>query len=184
MYRKLSIPVGVAMLAALALVGMLGIFAFNAAQPAQAAGIGSATVMADPATPMATATYTITVMTNAALDETQRINITPPGALADVVVDGVTVNGDAAPTTARNGAYNVNLPMAVTSGAMLTIVIPGVMNPAAGSHTWMVDSSLGNAAPVSTTVMIGEGDGDDARTHDGHGGRVRRDGHRPAGRPG
>ena len=49
--------------------------------------------------------------------------------------------------------------MAVTSGAMLTIVIPGVMNPAAGSHTWMVDSSLGNAAPVSVTVMIGEDDG-------------------------
>ena len=168
MYRKLSIPVGVAMLAALALVGMLGIFAFNAAQPAQAAGIGSATVMADPATPMVTATYTITVMTNAALDETQRINITPPGTLDDGVVDNVTVNGDMASTTARNDAYNVNLPMAVTSGAMLTIVIPGVMNPAAGSHTWMVDSSLGNAAPVSATVMIGDtGDGMDGDGMDG-----------------
>ena len=155
MYRKLSIPVGVAMLAALALVGMLGIFAFNTAQPAQAAGIASATVSASPNTPMATATYTFTIMTNAALDETQRINITPPGTLDDAVVDGVTVNGDAAPTTARNGAYNVNPPMAVASGATLTIVIPGVMNPAAGSHTWMVDSSLDPAAAVPAMVMIG-----------------------------
>ena len=159
MYRKLSIPVGVAMLAALALVGMLGIFAFNAAQPAQADGIASATVMADPATPMATATYTITVMTDAALVEDQRINITPPGTLDDGVVEDVTVDGAMASTTARNGAYNVNLPMAVASGSTLTIVIPGVMNPAAGSHTWMVDSQLGDPAPASAMVMIGEDDG-------------------------
>ena len=160
MYRKFSIPVGVAMLAALALVGMLGIFAFNAAQPAQADGIASATVMADPATPMATATYTITVMTNATLVEDQRINITPPGTLDDGVVEDVTVDGAMASTTARNGAYNVTLPMAVASGSTLTIVIPGVMNPAAGSHTWMVDSQLGDPAPASAMVMIGEDDGE------------------------
>ena len=70
------------MLAALALVGMLGIFAFNTAQPAQAAGIASATVSASPQTPLwLLPTYTFTIMTNAALDETQRINITPPGNL-------------------------------------------------------------------------------------------------------
>ena len=96
MYRKLSIPVGVAMLAALALVGMLGIFAFNAAQPAQGRRHRfSNGYRLSPATPMVTATYTITVMTNAALDETQRINITPPGTLAEASsVPGVTVNGN------------------------------------------------------------------------------------------
>ena len=64
----------IVLLATLALVGMLGIFAFNAAQPAQADGIASATVMADAPTPLVTATYTFTLMTNAELDETQRLN--------------------------------------------------------------------------------------------------------------
>ena len=67
MYRKLSIPVGVAMLAALALVGMLGIFAFNAAQPAQADGIGSATVSVGDSMTGAMTDYTFYFTTNAAI---------------------------------------------------------------------------------------------------------------------
>ena len=56
------------------------------------------------------------------------------------------------------GAYDVALPVGVNSGAMVTIVIPGLMDPAtAGTYTWMVDSRLGNAAAVSAMVTIGDG---------------------------
>ena len=96
MDRKFSIPVGVAMLAALALVGMLGIFAFNAAQPAQAGGIATVTVTADPSTPGDPADYTITITTNAALSSTDTLNITPPTENAPSTegpIIGVTVGG-------------------------------------------------------------------------------------------
>ena len=160
MYRKLSIPVGVAMLAALALVGMLGIFAFNAAQPAQADGIGSATVSVGDSMTGATTDYTFSVMTNGALVENTFINLDPP--MGYTVMEGTmqgTVDGISATVSARaGGAYNVALPNAVNSGATVMIVIPGLMNPAtAGTYTWMVDSGLGSAAPVSAMVTIEDG---------------------------
>ena len=165
MYRKLSIPVGVAMLAALALVGMLGIFAFYAAQPAQADGIGSATVSVGDSMTGATTNYTFSVMTNAALVENTYINLTPP--MGYTVVDGTmqgSVDGTPATVSARaGGAYNVALPVAVDRGATVMIVIPGLMNPAtAGTYTWMVDSALGGLAPVSAMVMIGDATPDPA----------------------
>ena len=160
MYRKFSIPVGVAMLAALALVGMLGIFAFNAAQPAQADGIGSATVSVGDSMTGAMTDYTFSVTTNAALAEDTFINLDPPMGytVAGGVFDG-SVDGTIAPVSARaGGAYNVALPNAVNSGATVMIVIPGLMNPAtAGTYTWMVDSGLGSAAPVSAMVTIEDG---------------------------
>ena len=160
MYRKLSIPVGVAMLAALALVGMLGIFAFNAAQPAQADGIGSATVSVGDSMTGAMTDYTFSVTTNAAIVENTFINLDPPTGytVAESAFDG-TVDGATAPVSARaGGAYNVALPNAVNSGATVMIVIPGLMNPAtAGTYTWMVDSGLGSAAPVSAMVTIEDG---------------------------
>ena len=160
MYRKLSIPVGVAMLAALALVGMLGIFAFNAAQPAQADGIGSATVSVGDSMTGAMTDYTFSVTTNAAIVENTFINLDPPTGytVAERAFDG-TVDGTTATVSARaGGAYNVALPVAVDSGATVMIVIPGLMNPAtAGTYTWMVDSALGGAAPVSAEVTIEDG---------------------------
>ena len=160
MYRKLSIPVGVAMLAALALVGMLGIFAFNAAQPAQADGIGSATVSVGDSMTGAMTDYTFSVTTNAAIVENTFINLDPPTGytVAERAFNG-TVDGITATVSARaGGAYNVALPVAVDSGATVMIVIPGLMNPAtAGTYTWMVDSALGDAAPVSAEVTIEDG---------------------------
>ncbi len=144
----------------LALVGMFGIFAFNGAQPAQADGIGSATVSVGDSMTGAMTDYTFSVTTNAALVENTFINLDPP--MGYTVAEGTmqgSVDGTSATVSARaGGAYDVALSVGVNSGAMVTIVIPGLMDPAtAGTYTRMVDSRLGNAAAVSAMVTIGDG---------------------------
>ena len=170
MYRKLSIPVGVAMLAALALVGMLGIFAFNAAQPAQAAGIASATVMVDNV-PEAMAEYTFTIEASQSIDSNNSIELTAPagyttpaaGTQVNITIDDGAGADSGTAEVEANGVYRV--PLDLGSGnfasviSTVTIVIPDITNPAAGTHTWMVDSTVGQPMPVSATVMIGEDDG-------------------------
>ena len=166
MYRKLSIPVGVAMLAALALVGMLGIFAFNASQPAQAAGVSGLTVMASDYAAGATANYTFSFTATEALDQNSTfINITPP--MGHGTATGATVNGTSGDTERSQGQWwPLSSPNAcpINSGEMATVVLMGVMNPAtADDYTWMVDTDLGHAMPVSAMVTIvgsGGGNGD------------------------
>ena len=126
----------------LLLVGMLGIFAFNAAQPAQADGIGSATVSVGDSMTGATTDYTFSVTTNAALVENTLINLAPP--MGYTVTEGRmqgSVDGTSATVSARaGGAYNVALPLAVNGGATVMIVIPGLMNPAtAGTYPESTD---------------------------------------------
>ena len=174
MYRKFSIPVGVAMLAALALVGMLGIFAFNAAQPAQAAGVGSdLEVMVSDAAPGATADYTFKFTTTEALGPTNSITITIPdgfpnadytgrsGIQAATLAVGSTTAMNRDATLKDPGEYNVPLSVGISTGTMVTVVLTGLTNPAAATTgDWQVDTDFGSAAPQSATVTIADmGDG-------------------------
>ena len=171
MYRKLSIPVGVAMLAALALVGMLSIFAFNAAQPAQAAGVSNLMVLVSDDATGATANYTFTfTATEALAANTHFININAPegytvadGGTADATVNGTSQTASTANDSTKGAVrqYSILTPVAIADGGEVTVVLKDVMNPAtAESYAWMVDTNFGLADPVSASVMIGDmGDG-------------------------
>ena len=179
MYRKLSIPVGVAVLAALALVGMLGIFAFNAAQPAQAAGVSNLMVEVSNSDAGATGVdYTFEFTTTEQLEPTNFIEITIPDGFPNSDFTGRSDTQDATlavgtadamdreATLADPGAYSVPVNVQIASGMMVTVVLTGLTNPAtATTGNWMVDTDFGSADVQSAMVTIGDmGDGMDGGT--------------------
>ena len=174
MYRKLSIPVGVAVLAALALVGMLGIFAFNAAQPAQAAGVSNLMVEVSNSGAGATGVdYTFEFTTTEQLEPTNFIEITIPDGFPNSDFTGRSDTQDATlavgtadamaleATLADPGVYSVPVNVRIASGMMVTVVLTGLTNPAtATTGNWMVDTDFGSADVQSAMVTIGDmGDG-------------------------